>query len=134
MLHMVNTLFLSAAYRTDPGSEWMMFWLSSLPQFHQFRKFSVSTSGLSLENSALEVVNGRLMNEGLRRRTRPIRYLPSYASSYWMWYKGRYVTISRTKEGNRWNSDKSTLQITSVSSGYITVIVQSLKDSQNIFP
>ncbi|KAF8475167.1 P-loop containing nucleoside triphosphate hydrolase protein [Russula ochroleuca] len=111
--NLMDRLFITATFESEDASyEWMMFWLSSLPQFHQFRKFSVSTSGLSLENSALEVVNGRLMNEGLRRRTRPIRYLPSYASSYWMWYKGRYVTISRTKEGNRWNSDKSTLQIT----------------------
>jgi hypothetical protein len=32
-----------------------------------------------------------------------------------MWYKGRYITISRTKEEHRWYSDKSTLEITSVS-------------------
>jgi chaperone BCS1 len=135
MLRLVNALSLIAVHRADPELEWMMFWLSSLPQFRQFRNFSVSTSGLSQEDNVLDIVNGRLqMSEDLQRRTRPIRYLPSYSSSYWMWYKGRYVTISRTKEGNRWNSDKSTLQITLVSSGYITVIAQSLKDLQNIFP
>ena len=138
MIRLVNALSLSVAYRADPGPEWMMFWLSSLPQFRRFRNFSVSTSGLSQEENALDVIkymNGRLqISEELRRRTRPIRYLPSYSSSYWMWYKGRYVTISRTKERNRWNSDKSTLHFTSVSSGFITVIAQSLKDLKNIFP
>jgi len=34
---------------------------------------------------------------------------------YRMWCKGRYITIYRTKEENRWFSDKSTLEITSVS-------------------
>jgi chaperone BCS1 len=97
-------------------SEWMMFWLSSRPQFRQFRDFSVSTSGLS-DDSALEIDDN--MDEELRRRTRPVRYLPSYSSNYWLWYKGRYITISRTKEENRWYSDKSTLEITLVSSGYI---------------
>ena len=92
----------------------MMFWLSSLPQFRQFRDFSVSTSNFALDDDSLELDDE--MDESMRRRTRPVRYLPSYASSYRMWYKGRYITISRTKEENRWFSHKSTLEITSVSS------------------
>jgi chaperone BCS1 len=103
----------SAAELTQ-GSEWMMFWLASLPQFRQFRDFSVSTSNFGLEDEAVEIDD--CMDDGLRRRTRPVRYLPSYASSYNMWYKNRYMTISRVKEESRWYSDKSTLSITSVSS------------------
>jgi chaperone BCS1 len=98
----------------------MMFWLSSLPQFRQFRDFSVSTSNFSLEDDALELDDG--VDADTRRRTRPVRYLPSHASSYRMWYKGRFITISRTKEENRW-TDKSTLGITSVSSVYHIYIV-----------
>ena len=97
-----------------------MFWLSSRPQFRQFREFSVSTSSLS-DDSALEIDDN--MDEELRRRTRPVRYLPSYSSNYWMWYKGRYVTIFRTKEENRWYTDKSTLEITLVPSGYINCLI-----------
>lgn len=48
-----------------------------------------------------------------------------------MWYKGRYVTISRTKEDSRWYSDKSTLVITSVPLVY--TIAKSLKASRRIF-
>jgi chaperone BCS1 len=89
-----------------------MFWLSSLPQWRQFRDFSVTTSGFGLEDDAVELdVN---VDEETRRRTRPVRYLPSYASSYRMWYKGRYITISRMKEESRWFTDKSTLIITLV--------------------
>src|SRR5579863_1013207 len=102
-------------------SEWMMFWLSSLPQFHRFRDFSVSTSNFSLEDDALELDDG--VDEDMRRRTRPVRYLSSYASSYRVWYKGRYITISRTKGENRWDSNKSTLGITSVFSVYNNCIV-----------
>jgi len=92
----------------------MMFWLSSLPQFRQFRDFSISTTNFSLDDDdALELDDG--VDEEMRRRTRPIRYLPSNDSCYRMWYKGRYITIYRTKEENRWFSDKSTLEITSVS-------------------
>ncbi|KAI0255951.1 P-loop containing nucleoside triphosphate hydrolase protein [Lactifluus subvellereus] len=88
----------------------MMFWLSSLPQWRQFRDFSVTTSGFGLEDDAVELDEN--VDEETRRRTRPVRYLPSYASSYRMWYKGRYITISRIKEESRWFTDKSTLIIT----------------------
>lgn len=99
-----------------------MFWLSSCPQFRRFQDFSVSTSSLPLEDNALEI-DDNIMDEDLRRRTRPVRYLPSYSSSYWMWFRGRYITISRKKEENHWCSDKSTLHITSVSSCYINCLI-----------
>ena len=107
-----------------------MFWLSSLPQFRQFRDFAVSTDNFSRGDS-LEIDDN--VDEEVRRRTRPVRYLPSYASSYWMWYKGRYVSISRTKEENRWFPDRSTLEITSVSSVYINCPIPE-RFVQNIFP
>lgn len=94
--------------------DWMMFWLSSLPQFRQFRDFSVSTNGPSLEDSALEIDRDDNVDESLRSRLRPVRYHPSYTSKYWMWYKGTYITICRSKEETRWYSEKSTLEITSV--------------------
>ena len=95
-----------------------MFWLSSLPQWRQFRDFSVSTGDFDLGEDALTLYEDG--DEHLQqRRKRSVRYLPSYNASYRMWYKGRYVTISRVKEENRWYSDKSTLTITSVSAAYI---------------
>jgi chaperone BCS1 len=98
--------------------DWMMFWLSSLPQFRQFRDFSVSTNGPSHEDSALEIDRDDYVDEALRHRTRPVRYHPSYTTKYWMWYKGTYITISRTKEETRWDTEKSTLEITSVWLGF----------------
>ena len=94
-----------------------MFWLSSLPQFRQFRDFSVSTSNFSLDDDAMKLDDG--LDEDTRRRTRRVRYLPSNDSCYRMWYKGRYITISRKKEENRWYLDKSTLEIRSVTLVYI---------------
>ncbi|KAF8475170.1 P-loop containing nucleoside triphosphate hydrolase protein [Russula ochroleuca] len=105
---LVDRFFITATFESEDVSyEWMLFWLSSRPQFRRFRDFSVSTGGLSLDESALEIDDN--MDEGLRQRTRPVRYLPSYSSSYWMWYKGRYITISRTRDDSRYSS---TLRIT----------------------
>jgi hypothetical protein len=115
----VSGLFLTTYYAsTDSASGWMMFWLSSLPQWRQFRDFSVSTSDLNLGQGALTLFEDE--DEHLQqRRKRSVRYLPSYNASYKMWYKGRYVTISRTKEESRWYSDKSSLTVTSVFTAYL---------------
>jgi len=99
-----------------------MFWLSSLPQFHQFRDVSVSTSNFALDpdDDASDIDDG-VYEE--RLRTRPVRYLPSYVSNYGMWYKGRYIAISRTKDNGRWMPNKSTLVITLVSSVHINCTI-----------
>ena len=95
-----------------------MFWLSSLPQWRQFRDFTVSTGDFSLGGDALTLFEDE--DEHLQqRRKRSVRYLPSYNASYKMWYKGRYVTISRSKEESRWYSDKSSLTVTSVFTAYL---------------
>jgi mitochondrial chaperone BCS1 len=150
---LMDRFFITASFESDDASfgeycfphppvteliqclDWMMFWLSSLPQFRQFRDFSVSTNGPSLEeDSGLEIDgNDNHMDEALRHRTRPVRYHPSYTSNYWMWYKGTYITISRAKEETRWYSEKSTLEITSVCSVSIDCpIPESIL--QNLFP
>ena len=53
-------------------SEWMMFWLFSLPRFRQFRDFSVSTSDPSVEDSALEIDRDGNVDEALQLRIIPV--------------------------------------------------------------
>jgi chaperone BCS1 len=106
--HLMDWFFITATFDSEDVSfDWMMFWLSSLPQFRNFRDISVSTSNFCLDDEPFEDTD-----EDMRRRTRPIRYLPSYSSSYRIWYRGRFMTITRTKEESRWWSEKSTLEIT----------------------
>ncbi|KAI9440622.1 P-loop containing nucleoside triphosphate hydrolase protein, partial [Lactarius indigo] len=110
--NLVDRFFLTATFESDDMAfSWMMFWLSSLPQWRQFRDFSVSTGDFALGGDALTLYENE--DEQLQqRRRRSVRYLPSYNASYRMWYKGRYVTVSRVKEESRWTTDKSTLTIT----------------------
>ncbi|KAI9440619.1 P-loop containing nucleoside triphosphate hydrolase protein [Lactarius indigo] len=109
--HLVDRFFITATFESDDmASSWMMFWLSSLPQWRRCRDVSVST--------VFDVGRGALNpyeNEDEHRQPRgqrAVRYLPSYTASHGMWYKGRYVTVSRVKEESRWGNDKSTLTVT----------------------
>ncbi len=94
-----------------------MFWLSSLPQWRRFRDVSVSTE-FNMGGDALTLYENE--DEHLQPRgQQSVRYLPAYATSYGMWYKGRYVTVSRAREESRWDDERSTLTITSVYAAYI---------------
>lgn len=117
--------------QADLESGWMMFWLSSLPQWRQFRDYSISTTRLGLGDGALEFDESE--NEEQQRRRRPLRFLPSYTSSYRMWYKGRYITISRIKDDRVWPPNLSSLVITSVHLVYSGNITISLNLSRRIF-
>ncbi|KAI0057432.1 P-loop containing nucleoside triphosphate hydrolase protein [Artomyces pyxidatus] len=111
----VDRFFITASFESDDDAfQWMMFWLSSLPEWRKFRDFTVSTSSLGLGSDSVEL-NEEQDDDPSIRKTRPVRYLPAYAASYKMWYKRRWMTISRVKEESRWYTDKSTLTITILS-------------------
>ncbi|KAI0033944.1 P-loop containing nucleoside triphosphate hydrolase protein [Vararia minispora EC-137] len=125
---LTNWLYTTATFESEDDSfgkwhHWMMYWLSTLPNWRKFRDFTVSTSTLGLNNNGLELedddedkdVGEDQKDPELRKRTRKVRYLPAYATSYRLFYKRRPVWISRVKEESRWYSDKSTLNVTILS-------------------
>lgn len=110
--NLLDRFYVTATFDSeDIAFSWMMFWLSSLPQWRRFRDFSVSTNDFDLGGDAVTLYENEEEYQQQRRK-RSVRYLPSYTTSYGMWYKGRYVTVSRNKEESRWSMDKSTLTIT----------------------
>ncbi|KAI0311895.1 P-loop containing nucleoside triphosphate hydrolase protein [Amylostereum chailletii] len=115
-----DRFFITATFESEDDSfQWMMFWLSGLPEWRKFRDFTVSTSSLGLNGNSVDLDDSEDENDDgltLKKKTRKVHYLPGYATSYRMWYKRRYMTISRVKEESRWYSDKSTLHITIMSS------------------
>ncbi|KAI0047937.1 P-loop containing nucleoside triphosphate hydrolase protein [Auriscalpium vulgare] len=113
---LVDRFYISASFESDDSAFcWMMLWLSSLPEWRKFRDFTVSTNSLGLGSDAIELEDNDEEDSTSRSRTRPVRYLPSYAANYTMWYKRRWMRITRTKEESRWYTDKSTLTITILS-------------------
>lgn len=98
-------------------TDWMMFWLARLPQFRDVREFTVSTSSFGMDSDDEQDDNDDFDPQAaaLRRRSRKVRCIPSYSATYSLWYKGRWMTISRVKDDQKWGwQDKATLHITYV--------------------
>ncbi|TFY81953.1 hypothetical protein EWM64_g2052 [Hericium alpestre] len=116
----IDQFFITANFESeDMAFSWMMHWLSTLPQWRKVRQFTVSTGNWGLDDKASVVLedddgNSEFINEGRRTYNR-VNYLPSMSTSYSLWYKRRWITISHVKEESRWCSDKSTLTVTILS-------------------
>ncbi|ETW78672.1 hypothetical protein HETIRDRAFT_246860, partial [Heterobasidion irregulare TC 32-1] len=112
----IDSFFITAHFESDDVVfDWMMFWLSSLPEWRKVREFVVSTTHLGQDDNSTAILEDDESDDGSPsiRKTRNIQCLPSYAATYTIWYKRRWMRITRQKEESRWSyGEKSTLQIT----------------------
>jgi chaperone BCS1 len=69
-----------------------MVWLSQQPSWSNAREIAISTQNYGLSSSA-ELLPGEEA-DGTERK---MGYLPSFDSSYTLWYNHHYVRITRTK-------------------------------------
>ncbi|TFK48574.1 P-loop containing nucleoside triphosphate hydrolase protein [Heliocybe sulcata] len=88
----ISALFLTASFREgDPAFDWMMVWLAQHSAWRRARNVEISTRG---------VKDGRCVSDDDASDTgsRKFSYLPSISDQHWMWYKGRLLTVCRSKE------------------------------------
>ncbi|KAJ8474440.1 hypothetical protein ONZ51_g7220 [Trametes cubensis] len=107
----VNYFWITATFDgNDEASlkpDWLMFWLSKHTIFRTARTLDVSTRSFG-RNAA---VAGDAGNED-DTEGRKISFLPSLSTTYTLWYKYRYVTITRDEvPDGPWNSPRQTLRI-----------------------
>lgn len=96
--------------------DWMLLWLSRLPQWREVREFTVSTSSFGISEDEQEDDDEDGEAAVRRRKTRKVKCIPSYTATYKLWYKGRWMSVSRVKDDQKWGwQEKSTLHITHVS-------------------
>ncbi|KAH9893420.1 P-loop containing nucleoside triphosphate hydrolase protein [Cubamyces lactineus] len=104
----VNYFWITATFDgNDECVDWLMFWLSKHSIFRTARTLDVSTRSFG-RNAA---VAGDTGNED-DTEGRKISFLPSLSTTYTLWYKYRYVTITRDEvPDGPWNSPRQTLRI-----------------------
>ena len=71
---------------------WMMLWLSKQPAWTRAKELSISTHSFGIGARPV-LVEGE---DGDSTQSR-IRFLPSFDCSASLWYRGRYVRLTRTQ-------------------------------------
>ncbi|KAA1473996.1 P-loop containing nucleoside triphosphate hydrolase protein [Dentipellis sp. KUC8613] len=117
--NLFDAFFITADFSSDDMTgRWLLYWLSSLPQWHNFRKFAVSSAFMTVgdeEEDAMQEREGICVDGAPAANIRKVSYFPSFSTTYRFWYKGRWISIQRTKEEDRWATDKSTIRLTILS-------------------
>lgn len=88
----------------------MMVWLSQQPSWIKAREIAISTQAYGLNTRAI-VVPGEEDESG-EKPGRRVAYLPSFDTTYSIWYKRHYIRITRTKaqKGGNGTSEHLTLK------------------------
>ncbi|KAJ6582396.1 P-loop containing nucleoside triphosphate hydrolase protein [Mycena capillaripes] len=96
----------------DSSYDWMMVWLAKQPAWAQARDVDISTRSFGLNTSAV-MVPGEEDDNGLSLiNSRKMAYMPAPSLTFSMWYRGRYMLITRTQaRTGRRGRNEETLQI-----------------------
>ncbi|KAI0349567.1 P-loop containing nucleoside triphosphate hydrolase protein [Trametes cingulata] len=105
--YLVSYFWITATFDgNDDCVDWLTFWLSKHSIFRTARTLDVTTRSFG-RNSNLADTGSADENDG-----RKISFLPSLLTTYSLWYKYRYVTITRDQVNDGpWNSPRQTIQI-----------------------
>jgi len=89
----IDSFFLTASFEDhDDSYKWMMIWLSKQPSWKNVRNVNISTGQRYSGN--ITDSEGEPDSSGMPK----VSYLPALSGSYTLWYKYRWIQISRVSE------------------------------------
>ncbi|EEB95300.1 hypothetical protein MPER_05746, partial [Moniliophthora perniciosa FA553] len=99
----LESFYMTATFDDEDVSyQWMMVWLSKQPSWASIREVEVSTETYGANSSAVNLDDDDDDIDLDMKSTRKLSYIPSPSKTYTMWYKRRYLTVTRTQEQSRW--------------------------------
>ncbi|CAA7269219.1 unnamed protein product [Cyclocybe aegerita] len=105
-----NSFFITAHFEEDDSSyDWMMLWLSQQPTWKSARDVQVSTSSFGLNSTAVKIEGET--DENPADVGRQLAYLPSLSAVSSMWYKRRWMRITRSSREGYYGRRENLLEI-----------------------
>ena len=86
-----------------------MYWLSQKKVFQKARNIEVSSLYFGTKGVSMDELEE---SEEVRMKDR-VAFLPSLSQTYSLWYRGRYMTVTRSRisEGTMWRGPTDMLKI-----------------------
>ncbi|KAF7303789.1 Mitochondrial chaperone BCS1 [Mycena indigotica] len=101
---LVDLFWISATFSEEDSSyDWMMVWLSKQPGWRHVRQVQVSTNSLATSRILLDGENDMTH---ATKSSRKLAYLPSLSTTYHLWYKHRWLSVTRVQTNTGWWGSK----------------------------
>ncbi|KAF8420910.1 BCS1 N terminal-domain-containing protein [Boletus edulis BED1] len=124
---LINAFFITAVFGNDDDSfQWIMHWMSEQPSWKGARNVEISTSNVDLL-CAVEIDS----DEDSSTHSRKVTYLPAVSESYTLWYKYRWMGVTRAVHPNQggWSTRETlTLSVMTRDHGILAKILQDAKN------
>ncbi|PPQ74339.1 hypothetical protein CVT24_000693 [Panaeolus cyanescens] len=107
-----NSFFITARFEEEDTSyNWMMVWLSTRPEWKKARDVQISTRTFNLNREAVMIEGEDDDPSALMNESRQLALLPSTSSVNSVWYKGRWMRVSRTTREGYYGHREETLEL-----------------------
>ncbi|KAF9016332.1 P-loop containing nucleoside triphosphate hydrolase protein [Hymenopellis radicata] len=131
----LESFYLHASFDEDNSCyEWMMVWLSKQPSWAKARNVEITTHSYGVNASAIELIGPNM--PGLSNdddTSRKLTYLPSLSTTYSLWYKRHYMTITRSeREATAWGRGNKTLHI-SILARHHSILLGLLQEARKAY-
>ncbi|CAE6368404.1 unnamed protein product [Rhizoctonia solani] len=113
----------------DIAYDWMMIWLSRQPAWRKAREVQISSKDYGLNRNATVVVPGETGTTG---ETRSVAYLPTYGSTHTMFFRRRWMRVTRTRQDLGEGCTRETLEV-SILARDREVINQLLREAKEAY-
>ncbi|KAF7798694.1 hypothetical protein EIP86_009918 [Pleurotus ostreatoroseus] len=102
----IEAFWITASFEEhDDSYNWILFWLSKHPKWREARIIDVSTRSFGLNSPAISVGDDET-------KGRKMCYLPSFSRTYTLWYRGHYLSVTRTQiQDGIYSRNKEVLQL-----------------------
>ncbi|KIK01466.1 hypothetical protein K443DRAFT_564872 [Laccaria amethystina LaAM-08-1] len=114
-----DSLFITATFEEEDASyDWVMVWLSKQPSWSQTRNVQISTRNFNLQSNAI-LIEGEDEDPmaAVVKNDRKLTYLPSVSSTFSMWYKRRWVRVTRNIRDGYYGRREESLELCIMSWG-----------------
>ncbi|KAF8066757.1 P-loop containing nucleoside triphosphate hydrolase protein [Lyophyllum atratum] len=108
----INSFFIRASFdHTDTSYMWILVWLSKQPSWSKTRDMQITTRDYGGNSPAVELDGEEESANEFFKSSRKISYLPSVSMTYSLWYKRRWMTITRIQQNGVYGDKENTLYI-----------------------
>ncbi|KAF9266624.1 P-loop containing nucleoside triphosphate hydrolase protein [Marasmius fiardii PR-910] len=129
----IKSFWINAYFEDeDAVYEWMMLWLAKQPSWKNTRDVEISTHTYGANTTSIQL-SGEENASALFKSSRKLNYLPSLSTTYSLWYKGRYMTITRTQQQTGWYGHKERTLRISILARRQSVLVELLQEARDAY-
>ncbi|PIL24720.1 transporter [Ganoderma sinense ZZ0214-1] len=107
---LVDCMWVTGEFQSNgEAADWLMHWLSQKKVFRMARNVEVCTLCADLDGVRMDDLD----DDEEASSTEQVVFLPSLYRTYSLWYRGRYMTITRTRisEANMWKGPLDMIEI-----------------------